>query len=287
MLLSSGCSFTVGSIGDGRYVDKSYPKLLAEKLNVKLHSLADPGSDNNLILDQAIHYLLVYKQYEMPEPSYVTVQTTDFFRRLVFNRKQSGAIIPGKFSTQSRIRKNFTKINNWNYENQFQEPSLQVHTRTFHIKSFNSSYPSPQEAKEIKTVLDSTQNHHALETLLKLAQLKLLCDTNNIPLLIVNYYGFGYWKQDPLYHIIKPNLLIENADYGLYNELLWLNFDRPDDYHFDQEAHNWQAETFYNFLITNKKITVNEKDPPSAEFTKPSDYTEELEIYDQNKLYER
>lgn len=280
MLLSSGCSFTAGQTFENNYVDHPWPLLLAEKLNISNYDIAAPGTDNNLILDQAIHYLLVDKYFNITSPTYVAIQTTDFFRRLVFNRNKSGTILPSKFSTQTKIRHKFTKINNWGYENEFQEPSLKVHTRTFHKSR------SDDTGSKVKFVLDSTQHHHAFETLLRLAQLKKICDLRNIPLVIVNYYGFGYWKEDPLYDIIKPNLLIENADYGLYNELLWLNFDRPDDYHFDQEAHEWQAETFYDFLINNKKITVNEKDPPSAEFTKPSDYTEELEIYDQNRLYE-
>ena len=279
MLLSSGCSFTVGQAGGGKCVEHPYPNRLAEKLGVKLYTTSEPGSDNNLIIDQAIHYLLVDSHYELLSPTYVTIQTTDFFRRLIFNRKSSGTIRPGEFSSQTRIRNKFTKINNWNYENEYQEPSLEVHTRTFHPSKLKPK-------KDIKSVLDKTQHHHAFETLLRLAQLKKICDIRNIPLAIVNYYGFGYWKEDPLYDIIKPNLLIENADYGLYNELLWLNFDRPDYYHFDQEAHDWQAETLYDFFINNKKIKVNEKDPPTAEFTKPSDYTEELEIYDQNRLYE-
>jgi len=280
MLLSSGCSFTAGQYAEGKTYKTPWPKLLAKKLNTSNYDVAAPGTDNNLILDQAIHYLLVYKHYNLTSPTYVAVQITDFFRRLIFNRNKSGTILPSKFSTQSNIRHKFTKINNWGYENKFQEPSTKVHIGKFNKTSSDSL------SSEVKFILDDTQHHHAFETLLRLAQLKKICDLTNIPLVIINYYGFGYWKKDPLYDIIKPSLLIENADYGLYNELLWLNFNRPDNYHFDQEAHEWQAETFYDFLINDKKITVNEKDPPSAKFTKPSDYTEELEIYDKNRLYE-
>ena len=271
MLLSSGCSFTAGQYGEHIVYKSPYPVLLAKKLDNSNYNIAQPGLDNTIILSSTLHYLLTFKSYNLPRPTYITVQLSDFFRKLLLKRTSSGKILPGRFSTQHKIRRHFTKINHWGWEKKYQIPSNEMTVFIHKVVDGKPVY----KGKEKFSVLDDTQHYACFEILPMLNHLKMLCDSLNIPLAIINYYGFGDWVDDPLFLPLKDNLVVSNPKYGLYNELCWLGFDRPDNYHFDLEAHAWQADLLYNYFTKGTTIKVSTKNHPDLEYTDVYTYEDE------------
>ena len=278
MLLSSGCSFTAGQYGEHIVYEAPYPTILSSKLQSKYVNLSAPGSDNIYIIQSLIHYILV-KNFDGFDEMYVTVQLSDFFRKLVFNRKQSGTVQPCDINSQINLRKRFKKINNFGRELVAKEASTYVITLARHETLENTDLGkicTIQKGKDVVQVGDATFNYQKLETLIALNSLKAICDQRGIKLAIINYYGFGEWKDDLLLLKIKENFVIDNPQFGLYNELLWLGFNRPDNYHFDLEAHEWQASMLYDYFKYNKQITVREDPAPNSDNTNVYDYTDDI-----------
>lgn len=278
MLLSSGCSFTAGQYGEGKLYETPYPSILSSKLGLKCVNLAEAGSDNIFIIQSLIHYLLV-KNIDVLDKVYVTVQLSDFFRKLIFNRDKSGTVRPTDIRSQIRLRDRFRKINNFNHELIDQTASTYLITlaRNERIEKVLGGHKRiTSKGKGFTQVGDTTLNYQKLETLIALNSLKAICDQKGVKLAIINYYGFGEWKNDTLLLQLKDNLVIDNPEFGLYNELLWLGFNRPDNFHFDLEAHEWQASMLYDYFKYKKQISVREDPAPNLDKTKVYDYTDEL-----------
>lgn len=279
MLLSSGCSFTAGQFEAGKKYTSPYPSILGSKLGLKSVNLSAAGADNIFIIQSLIHYLLV-KNFDVLDKVYVTVQLSDFFRKLVFRRDKSGSVQPADLGSQLNLRDRFVKLNSFDYELTNKKASALV--VTFHRYEEKEKVTRTLQrrivrgGKDIVDIGDTTFNYQKLETLIALNSLKTICDQKGIKLAIINYYGFGKWKNDTLLLKLKDNLVIDNPEFGLYNELLWLGFNRPDNYHFDLEAHEWQASMLYDYFKHNKRITVREDPAPNLDKTKVYDYTDEL-----------
>jgi len=278
MLLSSGCSFTVGQYGEEKIYEAPYPTILSSKLQSKYVNLSAPGADNIYIIQSLIHYILV-KNFVVFDEVYATVQLSDFFRKLVFNREHSGTVHPCDINSQINLRKKFRKINNFGYELFNKETSTYIITlaRNETIENIDlERIRTVRKGRDVTQVGDSTFNYQKLETLIALNSLKAICDQRGINLAIINYYGFGEWKDDTLLLQLKENFVIDNPEFGLYNELLWLGFNRPDNFHFDLEAHEWQASMLHDYFKYNKRITVREEPAPNLDNTNVYDYTDDI-----------
>ena len=271
MLLSSGCSFTAGQYAEEHCFPTPYPVLASNRLKLKHGNLAEPGADNNYIINRAIKYLLTYDQFNLLSPKFVTVQTSDHFRKLIFKRTHSGVIKPNRRPT-FKDRRCYTKINHWKYEKYTKKPSSVITVRKMPFAD------GQIRGSDIVAYGDDTLNAQRQETLLLLNHLNTVCEERNIPLCIINYYGLGDWIEDPLFRSLKSKYLIANPYYGLYNELCWLGFNRPDGYHFDMEAHQWQAEAIVRFFKNEEQISVSDTDHPNLEPIHQihQDYTDEL-----------
>lgn len=280
MLLSSGCSFTAGQYDEGKKYKRPYPILLKDLLNLKnVASFAMPGADNTFIIENLLYYLHTLQQYKLPEPKFITVQTSDFFRKLIFKRECSGRVVPNVPVFKPIRRNNYIKINNIGYEKKHNESSVEIQRKTHRkLRFLYSDYTqtTTKDGSESFYPEDSTLNEQKLKCLIQLNSLSTVCEKYNIPLCIINYYGFEDWVEDPLFTSLKTKLLIANPRHGLYNELCMLGFNRPDGYHFDMEAHHWQAETIKEFFKDNKQIMVSTTDAPNLEPTIIQDYTDEL-----------
>lgn len=282
MLLSSGCSFTAGQYAENKIYERPYPILLAEKLNCRYFNFAKPGADNTFIHNNLFKYLFSFESYKLPKPEFITIQLSDYFRYLVFKRKESGLYIkPCSPLFKPLKRKQYLKLNNYGHEQITKEASATVVIQASKSTRRKEIYEDKilrrrQTNTDAVELGDKTQDESILRCLLMLNNLYTVCKALDIRLCIINYYGFGNWANDPLFQNLKTSFLIANPSVGLYNELCWLGFDRPDNFHFDEEAHQWQAETIESFFKNNTQLTVRYEKAPDYDQELVFDYRDEL-----------
>jgi hypothetical protein len=217
--------------------------------------LAEPSKDNTRILDETLTVLLNSIVGNTKKITHIVVQLTDNYRYQVFKREHSGHIQPDNLASQVKNKRCFVKMNNWFWDKKYKIgthvilPSMSKNRAGEWIEDFR-----------LYNLGDTTEGLVTLRTLIKLNCLQTYCQLHDIKLCIVNYYGFYKWVEDPLYKSLDPkNFLIENSAHGLFNHMLWLRFQQLDNFHFDEEAHKWQANLITEFLQKGHQLTVEEE----------------------------
>jgi len=271
-LLINGCSFTWGQGLEDR-TKTSWPSLIKNSGKVKgTLDLSSPGKDNFHILNEVYHYLLLSELEDSPvtKVTHVIIQTTDFFRSLIYKKNFSGYIKYDRYTTQLRNRHFFTKLNNWNFD-------------AVHELGAFLSVPvnSPVEQEFVNVIIpvgDLSQSYNKMLSIILLKSIDSLCKKLNIKLCVIPYYGLNEWADEKLFQSIDKDIfLVDSMDKvdGLYQELLDLGFKQTDNFHFDEQAHKWHVDAISNFFHNGTKVilskTTKSKDSNIPHF----DYTDE------------
>jgi hypothetical protein len=113
---------------------------------------------------------------------------------------------------------------------------------------------------ETKLIGDTSETFMKYQWCQKLIHLQLLCEVKKIKLVIMNYYPIGEdFKEDPSFKAIDlDNFIIEDPfKSGMYEHLEIEAFTKTeDDFHWEIDAHAYQADILEDFIKNNTKIKV-------------------------------
>jgi len=264
MILINGCSFSTSTSLDPEHKNLNWPEILSDKMDMPIINLSLQGKSNRLIYKELYTYLIWAKHKRKDLPKYVIMQTSDNFRDHIFSGNKSGRILPNNFDTQvGDYGKYYLKLFSWRgYELQKNEK----HTGSFlrrilrvGVKNVidNEEKYEEQLYSETRPVGDTTLVEPKLRSLIEHCSFQKLCKELNIPLLILNFYGFKDMEEDPLYKELDMNTFISNqAITGLYNHLELFGFDKTDGFHFNIDGHLYISDIVYDYFINNKRIEM-------------------------------
>lgn len=289
MILINGCSFSSGAQLESEY--NRYSSLLNDMLGEKyeVRNISAESKDNYFSFFELYSYILhcEYKD-NMPKPDIVIWQLTDYYR---YNLPFYGA--SGSW-----------KSNNWfSFLGNHSWRTLKtINWQKFFLIQDQVKRLKDEGEEKLSKMLDSIQGYgtqllceansfpigdntfmlNQLRTGVNIKAMEQLCEQRNIRLIIVNYFPFDKLAiTDPIIKSINyNNYLIENPhEGGLYNEMLSLGFDQPDNYHFGEDAHVWQATVLKRFIETNEKIIIR----PQKELKLSYDYINKNSKYHLDK----
>lgn len=271
MILFNGCSFTYGErkrvytpegLTESIVLLKGrYSIALASKFKMRERNISFSGKCNKSIVDDTITYLLWAlspdSKYEIP--SMIVLQTTDFYR----------AYVPAtEFHKHHRINDLESQISQMGKYHKFM-----IHNA---MKQHMEHYGSPTESTVLttrfidphtnkwkivyRTCGDHTGTHMRFDFVKSFLHLQQICESNNIPLVILNYYPIGKdFSEDPLFKLINlDNWLLEDPfETGFYEHLEHECFTKcKDNYHWESDAHAYQADVLEDFIKNKTKVKV-------------------------------
>ena len=280
MILFNGCSFTRGEKRrNGPHeiylLESAYPKFLGDALDKTIWDISMSGKDNLTMISDLITLLMwkehSHKSFEKQKDKkidMIVLQPTDFFR----------CYLPTpKF-------KKHHKINNLDSQLSFigdKWTKMMMHrSHMLHMKKFGSSERCfrlvPDDPRtETKFIGDTSETFMKYQWCQKLIHLQLLCEVKKIKLVIMNYYPIGEdFKEDPSFKAIDlDNFIIEDPfKSGMYEQLEIEAFTKTeDDFHWEIDAHAYQADILEDFIKNNTKIKV--KSNIESHTTEIYDYT--------------
>jgi hypothetical protein len=264
MILVNGCSFSTPTGLDPELENFNWPEILSDKMNIPIKNLSHEGKSNRLIYKELYTYLIWAKQNKVEFPKYVIMQTSDNFRDHIFSGQKSGRMLPNDFESQFDIPgKQYVKLFSWKghlmQKDKKHSGSVLKRIVPYTSRIRNSHGVIKKEETQIEhiPVGDTTLVEPKLRSLIEHCSLQKLCKELDIPLLILNFYGFKGVQEDPLYKELDMNMFISNqAQKGLYNHLEVFGFDKTDDYHFNVDGHLYITDIVYDYFINNKQIEM-------------------------------
>lgn len=265
MILFNGCSFTFGEkrrSSKGIYLlESSYPKFLRDALDKTIWDISMSGKDNLTLISDIIT-LLMWKEHSHKswgeqkdeKIDMIVLQPTDFFR----------CYLPSP-----NFKKNH-EINNLDSQLHFNSKhkwtKMMMHrSYMLHMKKFGNSercfrLVTDDSSVETKLIGDTSETFMKYQWCQKLIHLQLLCEVKKIKLVIMNYYPIGEdFKEDPSFKAIDlDNFIIEDPfKSGMYEHLEIEAFTKTeDDFHWEIDAHAYQADILEDFIKNNTKIKV-------------------------------
>lgn len=273
MILVQGCSFSYGQALKNR-LDNRYSKLLEDMLGERVPNIAQEGKCNFVASNELHSYLLhcrYNKGFELPRV--IIWQLSDTFRSGVPMSQYSGRWIPNNFIDEISIPygAKYQKymlwkafVNNKEYREPLDDEEAWGHSKKNGVGTFLTYYRGDGKQYHDRWAIgDVTNQYNELQTVLAIHKIQELCRSLGVQLVIVNYYGTpAHLLEDATYKAInRDNYLIKNSEkFGLYNHLMWRGFNRPDVFHFDVDAHYYQADVLYNYLTTGEQIVVEEEE---------------------------
>ena len=288
MILLNGCSFSDGcQLSD---VKHAYPNLLRDMLDEEIIDLSEE-SKNNFYMAFELNAYILHKLHNNEElPRIIIWQHTDCFRNHLIDYNSSGTWKPnnlsslvGRLSRFSHMRKNKSSSHEHGFAKRFvKQTSFMGYQMLQEYQKQNKDSNHPDADKAIRVwgmgsriqhripskeggsriiqcrIGDSSFVMNHLQHAMNVYNLQMLCNNLNIRLINYNYFPFGpEISQDPIVkQIDKSSYLLSDylSNWGMYNHLLWKGFNQPDNYHFDEAAHLYQAEVLYDFIVNNKQL---------------------------------
>jgi hypothetical protein len=292
MILLNGCSFSDGcQLSD---VKHAYPNLLRDMLDEEIIDLSEE-SKNNFYMAFELNAYILHKLHNNEElPRIIIWQHTDCFRSHIIDYQFSGTWKPndlssllGRFSRILPNRKDGSPSHEYGFSNRFvkqttfmgyqmlqryqkeskdrNDPDADRAVREWGMGSkLQHRIPSKEGGSQVLNCRlgDSSFVMNHLQHAINVYNLQLLCNNLNIRLINYNYFSFGpEISQDPtVKQIDKSSYLLSDhlSNWGMYNHLLWKGFNQPDNYHFDEAAHLYQAEVLYDFIVNNKQLETED-----------------------------
>lgn len=280
MIYVNGCSFTWGEGGEflpeGRdefggpkngqrrvaRIKDPYPSILAKDLNTELLNFSTSGKDNTTILKQmaiALNWRRLGKCKSSPD-DIIIVQLTDNFR---------AATPKSTFALNFHINDLVSQLED--YDGQYIKIMMfsilkKLRGQGYADTVLNKTYRIHSDiAPEYKTrepyIGDWTETHQTFETAHYLRLIQLECKSMNIPLVIINYYTIPEkFNPDPTFQVIDTDdFLISNfTKSGMYEHLENEGFVKcNDNFHFQQDAHYYQADVIKNFIKNKVRLKAN------------------------------
>lgn len=266
MILINGCSFSYGDalIDPVKY---RYSTFLGKKLDTEILNIAEASKDNFTMYFELHCYLSYVMQQKAKKPNIIIWQLTDTFRKGIVDWHASGTWRPGKLnSLLGNYHARHIKTIYWshfqNIKDEFKRLFKIDKKKAIEYKNEKGMGSKLWVEKKPFNIGDETFIHNELTIGLYIFTIQQLCKSLGIRLIILNYYGTPVnVLKDPIYqNIDRKDYLISNSEkWGLYNHLMWRGFDRPDDYHFNVDGHYYQADILSDFILHNKRITVEEE----------------------------
>jgi hypothetical protein len=284
MILVQGCSFTYGQeLPDPE--QHRYSTLLREKLGTdnQVLNLAAVGKDNFVAYQEIHTYLLNARlRHDVPMPKIIIWQLTDTFRRGIPAHQATGSWKPNKLESQIstgwqyleryaksiswrlflRTKKHLSDIKKSNKLDNYKLERARIGLGTRVVYTDPTGHVTGES-----TIGDGTFILNELTVGLYIHTIQEMCKKMNIRLVIMNYYGTPIEVlKDPIYESVnRDNYLVSNSDTnGMYNHLMWKSFDRPDDFHFNIDAHDYQADLLYDFIVNQKRVEVEVEAHPNV-----------------------
>jgi len=272
MILVQGCSFSFGAALESRLTQR-YSYFLRNLMNEPVKNIADNSKDMKYMHFELYAYLMHCKHNPetTEKPSIVIWQLTDTFRYGFPDFRYSGSWKPNDLKSiihpygysarfcKTLLWSQFTKIQR-EYKRLIDDGYVEDAEAYRANKGMGSILKAERQEFPIG---DDTFQLNQLQTGTYINSIQKLCKEMDIKLVIINYYGTpSAMLEDPIYkEIDRSDFLIENSEkWGLYNHLCWRGFDRSvDDFHFNVDAHYYQAEKLYDFIVHGKRLRVEEE----------------------------
>ena len=248
-VLVNGCSHSRACIPDAPadiHFESSWPRLLSKKLDCEVINLSQDGKSNHWMIEETIRAII-----NNPTVTNVVLQLTEFQRINLYKKARSGEWQPDDFLSQTR--------------HGFQLDQQSENYKPHYVKIPGSSEEDLMVSRTIKervnkqhvAIGDSTLTYEMISTASLLVGLQRLCDSLQIKLHLLPYFGFGDTISDKTFNWISPSSwIIENYSFGMYNDLLYY-YSTPDTWHFEKAAHDEIANIVMDHITKDKKIKVN------------------------------
>ena len=274
MIFFNGCSFTQGEqsrveiprLGMNPqelvvYLEGRYSTALASKFTLEEYNIALSGKCNKSIVDETITYLLwaLSPDSEYEIPSKIVLQTTDFYRAYVpavgFSKQHRINDLKSQIAWQGKYRKLMVHAAMKQHMEYYGSPNESTALTTHYINPHTN-----QMKVDRRTCGDHSGTYMKFEFVKTFLHLQQICESNNIPLVVLNYYSIGKdFFKDPLFKLINlDNWLLEDPfKTGLYEHLEHECFTKcKDDFHWESDAHAYQADILEDFIKNGTKLKV-------------------------------
>ena len=274
MIFFNGCSFTYGEqhrvekprlgMAPEEYVvplEGRYSVALASKFNMSEYNISWSGKCNKSIVDDTITYLLWAlspdSKYEIP--SMIVLQTTDFYRAYVpapgFHTSHRINDLESQISWMGKYRKFMIHAAMKQHMEYYGSPTESTALTTNYINTKTNTIRVDR-----RTCGDHTGTYMKFDFVKSFLHLQQICESNNIPLVILNYYPIGKdFSEDPLFKLINLNnwLLEDPFETGFYEHLEHECFTKcEDNFHWESDAHAYQADVLEDFIKNKTKVKV-------------------------------
>jgi len=268
MIFFNGCSFTFGEqkrigtdksvviLGKGRY-----SVALASKFNMSEVNIAYSGKCNKTIVDDTITYLLwaLSPNSKIDIPSKIVLQTTDFYRAYVPSPKFHEGHRINDLESQLGFTGKYLKLMIYAAMKQYVKYYGSPTDSTALLTRYINTHTNEIEIQH-RPCGDHTGTHMKFDFVKRFLHLQQICESNNIPLVVMNYYPIGKdFFEDPLFKLINlDNWLLEDPfETGLYEHLEHECFTKcEDNFHWESDAHAYQADVLEDFIKNGTKIKV-------------------------------
>jgi len=265
VILVNGCSFSAGAQLENH--EDRYSNQLDHLLDEEtVRNIAADSKDNNFSYFELYSYILHAKtKSELTLPKIIIWQLTDYYRYNLPYYGSSGTWKPNDWYSFLGNH-SFRTIKTIWWPRYFK---IQKHLKNLRVNNHHERAIIEESIRGFGTQIlaeengwpvgDSTFYLNELRTGVNIKSLELLCKDNGIQLIIVNYFPFSKKAQeDPIIKSINyDNYLIANpGEGGMYNNLLRIGFDQPDNYHFGKAGHRYQAEVLKRFIESKNKLVV-------------------------------
>ena len=273
MIFFNGCSFTFGEKYrveiknfETEYEEVTqhrgrYSVALTSKFKMEEFNISCSGKCNKSIVDETITYLLwaLSPDSEYEIPSKIILQTTDFYRTYVpapgFHTHHRINDLEGQLSWAGKYRKLMIHAAMKQHMEYYGSPTESTALTTQYINPHTN-----QISVDRRTCGDHTGTHMRFEFAKSFLHLQQICESNDIPLVIMNYYPIGKdFFEDPLFKLINlDNWLLEDPfETGLYEHLEHECCTKcEDNYHWESDAHAYQADILEDFIKNRTKTKV-------------------------------
>lgn len=304
MILLNGCSFSYGTACTDPE-SNNYGKLLESMLDEEVVNISEP-SKNNFYMAFEILFFISHKLSLNEElPRIIIWQHSDNFRDHVSDWRFSGSWKPNNLKSivGTDFRERFVKLYAWSALKKISDRINSYIDLAKKATDNRSRYHYIQQVEKYKKdtgmgsyIIQNTQLHDPPRFLVgdetfwlnefrhavNVFSVQNICKLHNIRLINYNYYGTKEEViSDPVFkQIDRSNYLIENSElYGMYNHLCCKGFDRPDNFHFNDASHLYQAELLYNFITNNTRLKVEETLHETLDEWPREDYTHTGEMH--------
>lgn len=306
MILLNGCSFSYGTACTDPE-SNNYGKLLEGMLDEEVINISEPSKSNFYMAFEILFFISHKLSLNEELPRIIIWQHSDNFRDHVPDWRSSGSWKPNNLRSivSNDFGQRFIKLNVWSALKQISDrvnsyidlarkapDSLSRDRIDQQFKEFKKRYGMGSYIVQNTLLEEQLQTRYLVgdETFwlnefrhaVNVLSVQNMCKLHNIRLINYNYYGTKEEViTDPVFNQIdRSNYLIENSElYGMYNHLCCKGFDRPDNFHFNDASHLYQAELLYNFITNNTRLKVEETLHETLDEWPREDYTHPGEMH--------